>query len=183
MKKNSLIILADGFEEIEAITSIDVLRRAGVKVIVAGLNSLVVSGAHGIKLRADIKLRDAKRIPDCLILPGGLPGAVNLSSSKRVNNLIKKCYSMKKVVAAICASPSFVLSGTGILMNKKATCYPGCQSRFRRGTKFIKKPVVIDRNIITSRGPGTAVYFALAIAEKLVGKNISQDVKKRMLVK
>ena len=183
MKKKALIVLAGGFEEVEAVSVMDVLRRAGVKVIIAGLKRLIIEGSHGIKIQADIKLKDYKKIPDAVILPGGMPGATNLANSKKVISLIKACFSKKNIVAAICASPAFVLAPTGILKGKKVSCYPGCEGRLKEGTVYLKKSVVIDGNIITSQGPGTALDFAFAIIEKLTGKKQTSLVKKKMLVK
>jgi len=181
--KKALIILADGFEEIEAVSTIDVLRRAGVEVIIAGLKRTILKGSHGISIKADIDLKDYKKIPDAVILPGGMPGATNLASSKRVISLVKGCFRKGRIVAAICASPAFVLFATGILKDRKVTCYPGCQRRFNQDISYIKKTVVIDGNLITSQGPGTALDFAFTIAEKLTGKKQTSLVKKKMLAK
>ena len=183
MKKTALIVLADGFEEIEAVSVIDVLRRAAVEVIIAGLKNKVVNGAHGIKVTADIKLKDYRRIPDAIILPGGMPGATNLAGSKKVIALVKRCFSKGKIVASICASPAFVLLAAGILNKRKVTCYPGCEKRFKRDTVYLKRPVVVDNNIITSQGPGTAIDFAFAIVEHLVGKGCVAELKNKMVVK
>jgi 4-methyl-5(b-hydroxyethyl)-thiazole monophosphate biosynthesis len=182
MSKRALIILADGFEEIEAVTCIDVLRRCGIKVTVAGLDKLIIKGAHGVYIHTEIRLRDYKKLPHALILPGGLPGATNLAGSRRVNLLIQECFSKRKIVAAICASPAFVLAYTGILKKRKSTCYPGCQTRFAKDIRYLDRPVVIDGNVITSQGPGTAIYFALAIARSLAGEETAGLVRKRLLV-
>src|SRR3989338_7826078 len=106
MAKKVLVILADGFEEIEAITPIDVLRRAGVEVTLAGLTGKMVTGAHGVKFQADLTLDEYKDSPDAIILPGGMPGAQNLGRSPKVTELIKKLNSENKVVGAICAAPA-----------------------------------------------------------------------------
>ena len=183
MGKRVLIILADGFEEIEAITPIDVLRRAGVEVAVAGLSGKMVTGAHGIHFQADLALDDYKDLPDAIILPGGLPGAQNLGESKKVTELVKKMNSQNKVVGAICAAPALVLAQTGILDGKRATCYPGFEKKFPSSITFSSDRVVVDGNIITSRGPGSAFEFALELVEQLVGKGKAETLKEGMLVR
>lgn len=182
MRKRALIILADGFEEIEAITVIDILRRANIEVITAGINDIKVQGSHGIIVIADKTLPAIKGDFDACVLPGGMPGAKNLSSSAKVNSLIKQMDKGGKIIAAICASPAIVLAPLGVLQNKTATCYPGMQERFLQGTIYKKEAVVIDGHIITSRGPGTALLFALAIVEKLSGKETSKKVEKDVLI-
>lgn len=182
MQKRALIILADGFEEIEAITVIDILRRAGIEVITAGINNIKVQGSHGITVIADKKLAGIKGDFDACALPGGMPGAANLASSENVNSLIKQMHKNGKIIAAICASPAIVLAPLGILQNKTAVCYPGMQENFSRETIYKEEAVVIDGNIITSRGPATALLFALAIVEKLSGKETSEKIKKAVLI-
>lgn len=181
MPKRALIILAEGFEEIEATAPIDILRRAQVEVIVAGLNNKEICGAHGIKINADILLEEFRQDADALILPGGSPGAENLSKSKKVSELIKAMFKGNKIIAAICASPALVLEPTGILKNKKATCYPGMEKLFSQDVQFCQEAVVRDGNIITSRGPATALPFALAIVEALVDKTTADALGERVL--
>lgn len=167
MNIKALLILADGHEEIEAITPIDILRRAGIDVTVAGLNKKDITGAHGITTVTDIVLEDFKGTFDALILPGGMPGTTNLMASEQVLSLVKKtAQSPTTLCAAICAAPR-VLSKAGILKNKKFTCYPGVEDHIPEG-KHTPEKVVIDENIITSRGVGTAIDFSLAIVEFLV---------------
>lgn len=178
-----LIILADGFEEIEAFTPIDILRRADVDVVVAGLGEDMVTGAHGITVKTDIDFEDYKGVPEALILPGGMPGAENLAGSIKLKDLIRKMNSKNKLIAAICASPALVLGPTGILQGRKATCYPGLEVSFTPEIAFSKKEVVQDGNIITSRGPATAFKFGLKIAEELVGKDKSDMIAKQMVFK
>src|SRR3989338_11700711 len=168
MSKKVLIILAEGFEEIEAVTPIDVLRRAGAEVTSAGLSGKVVSGAHGIKFEADIPLDDYRDSPDAIILPGGMPGARNLAESKKVADFIKKMNSQKKIIGAICAAPALALSPTGVLDGKKATCYPGFESNFSKSVKFSQERVVTDGNVITSKGPGSALEFSVKLVEQLL---------------
>jgi 4-methyl-5(b-hydroxyethyl)-thiazole monophosphate biosynthesis len=169
MSKKALIMLADGFEEIEAVTSIDVLRRAGIEVAVCGLAGNEATGAHGLKVGCDAVFGGYDGLPDALVLPGGMPGATNLAASEKLNTLIKRLHSEGKLVAAICASPAIVLAPTGILNGKKATAYPGMEDEFPKEVRFSKDKVVTDGNVITSRGPGTALLFALAIVENLLG--------------
>ncbi|MFH1594116.1 MAG: DJ-1 family glyoxalase III [Candidatus Omnitrophota bacterium] len=182
MIKRALIILADGFEETEAVGPIDILRRAGVDVTIAGLSGKEISGGHGIKVLADKTLDDVSEEYDALILPGGGGGADNLSRSEKVKTLIREMNDKGKIVAAICASPAVVLSPTGILNKKRATCYPGMEDAFPADTVCSKNPVVVDGNIITSRGPGTALLFGIKLAELLVGKDKADDVRKGMLI-
>lgn len=182
MAKTALIILAEGFEETEAIACIDVLRRANIEVTIAGLQALAVKGSHKIKITADYELDKITGDFDALILPGGMPGAMNLAASERVRSLILKLADSGKIIAAICASPALVLSPAGILKNKTATCYPGMQSNFDKTTKYKDETVVIDGNIITSPGPGSALLFAVSIAEKLLDKDICERLKKDLLI-
>jgi 4-methyl-5(b-hydroxyethyl)-thiazole monophosphate biosynthesis len=173
--------LADGFEETEAIASIDILRRADINVIMCGLNNKTVTGAHDIKVEADMTLDDFSDDLDALVLPGGMPGAEHLARSEKVKKLIQETNNKGRVVAAICASPAVVLAPTGILSGKRATCYPGMEKELGKDTAFIEENVVVDGNIITSRGPGTALQFALAIVEKMLGKDAADTHKKRTL--
>ena len=181
--KKVLVILADGFEEIEAITPIDVLKRAGLDVILAGLSSKTVSGSHGIKIETDILLNDYKDLPDAIVLPGGLPGAKNLAESPKVAELVKKMNQAKKIVGAICAAPALVLAPIGILNGKKATCYPGFEKNFSSQVDFSRERVIVDGHIITSRGPGSALEFALQLAETLVGREKAESLSEGLLAK
>ncbi len=184
MSKKALILLVEGFEETEAVIPVDMLRRAGIEVALTAIgNNLQVKGSHGIALQADILLKNTKDVFDALILPGGMPGAKNLASQESVIKLIRKYFEQRKFVCAICASPAYALLESGILSGKKATCYPGDEVRFGEDTRYLKEDVVIDGNIITSAGPGTAFYFALAIIEKLAGKESANSVKAKALVK
>lgn len=176
MQKKALLILAEGFEEVEATTPIDILRRSGVTVTVAGLNGKTIKGSHGITLEADIKLDDANDSYDAIILPGGMPGAENLARSEKVKTLITSMNKSKKIVAAICASPALVLGPMGILDGKEATCYPTMETNFSSRVKFSKEKVIQDGNVITSRGPATAIAFSLKIAESLTSKETSKTV-------
>ena len=185
-EKKVLVILADGFEEVEALSPIDVLRRSGAAVTVAGVNAEpgnLVRGAHDVRIRCDAALEEVSETAfDAIVLPGGMPGAKNLHESALVNGIILETYKRGDLVCAICASPAFVLGQTGILEGKKATCYPGCEAASPQ-VKFCGERVVRDGNVITSAGPGTALEFGIAISEALFGAEVSQSVKAGMLAK
>ena len=181
MEKKALIVLAEGFEEIEALIPADVLRRAEVEVTIAGVKGDLVTSSHGVKIKTDTVLADYDLLPDVVIFPGGTPGAENLASSLEVKNLISKMNANGKLIAAICAAPALVLAPTGILNGKGATCYPGMEKNFSSDIKATKEKVIQDGNIITSQGPGTAFLFGLKIAENLVGKTKSDMVGEHML--
>ncbi len=181
MSKKVLIIIAEGFEEIEVVSPIDVLRRAEVEVTTAGLGSNEITGAHVMAVKTDTVLDCYDDVPDVILLPGGMPGAENLAASAKVKDLIRSISSNGGFVAAICASPALVLSPLGILEGKSATCYPTMETNFSPEVKFSKERVVQDGNIITSRGPGTALEFALKVAENLVGKEKADMVAEQML--
>lgn len=183
MSKKVIVLIADGFEEMEAIISIDILRRAGLDVISAAVkNDLQVTGSRNIVIQADSKLEDLKQIPDAVVLPGGGKGAKNLAASTLVEELIIKSFNAKKLIAAICASPACVLAKTGILKGKNATGYPGTEGSFGPEVTIRSETVVVDENIITSAGPGTAFDFALAIVEKLCGEKTAQEVQQKALI-
>lgn len=182
MAKKAIILLATGFEEIEAVTVVDILRRAEIDVVIAGIESLSVAGSHGITVSADKRLNSVKQDFDAVILPGGMPGAMHLHNSSEVNEFIKEMNAKGALVAAICAAPSVVLAPIGILDNKAATCYPGNQIDFAKSTKYKDEAVVVDRNIITSQGPATAMEFSFAIVEKLIGKETAGKIRKHALV-
>lgn len=181
MNKKALVILAQGFEEIEAVTPIDMLRRAEVEVTVAGVGSDVITGSRKLMVRPDVRLEECDLDPDAVILPGGMPGAENLAASSKVKEFISKMDSKGKIIAAICASPALVLAPMGILNGKDATCYPGLDKNFSAEIKFSKEKVVQDGNVITSQGPVTAFEFARKITENLVGKAKADMVASQML--
>lgn len=183
MLKTALVILAEGFEEVEAIAPVDVLRRAGVRITLAGVAERLVKSSRKIGVEVDMLLKDLVEMPDAVILPGGLPGATNLAKSEEVAEIVKKMNEAGKIIAAICAAPAVVLAPLGILDGKKATCYPGCESDFSSKTTHSKERVVVDGNIITSQGPGTALEFALVIAARLVGKEMADTVREKMLIR
>ena len=173
-----LIPLAQGCEELEAVTLIDLLRRAGIDVTTAGLDAKQVRGSHGITLVPDTHLDAAlKKEYDMVVLPGGLPGADHLGADKRLTDLIKKMAQSGKYVGAICAAPR-VLAQQGILDGKKATAYPGfLESRSFPNVHATGSAVECDGKVLTSRGPGTAMDFALKIIATLLGDKKRDDVE------
>ncbi|MBU0468854.1 MAG: DJ-1/PfpI family protein [Candidatus Omnitrophica bacterium] len=181
MSKKVLVILAEGFEEVEAITPIDVLRRAQVEVVVAGLDSERITGSRGVTVIADKVLDEDDIEFDALILHGGNPGAINLGNSGIVKELVKKMNGQGKIIAAICAAPAVVLGPIGVLNGKKATCFPGSEKGFPDSVEFCEDNVVIDGNIITSRGMGTSLEYSLAIVEKLIDKQTADRISKAVV--
>jgi len=166
--KRVLVPLAEGFEELEAVTIIDILRRAGLEVVVASLAGSPVTGAHGIRLAADEPLAAlAAQDFDMIALPGGMPGAQHLKDDPRIAALIRRLHDAGRPVAAICAAP-MVLAAAGVLAGRRATSYPGFLAD-ATATTVVGDAVVADRGVITSRGPGTALDFALALVEELEG--------------
>lgn len=168
--KKVCIFLAEGFEEIEALTVVDMLRRAGITVTMAAVSeSMEVTGAHGICVKADAPASDVLyEEMDMLVLPGGMPGTLNLGESRIVCEQVRAFADAGKLLAAICAAPG-VFGKLGVLQGKEATCYPGCEEKLE-GAKVRYDAVVTDGNIITSRGMGTAIPFAAVLIEKLSGK-------------
>ena len=171
----SFIFLAEGFEEIEAITVVDVLRRAGMDSKTVSITSdRSVTGAHGITVMADMTLGDADfGDAEWLILPGGMPGATNLVSNETVCSLLKE---HKGKIAAICASPGVVLAPLGLLEGRDATCYPGFEEHLT-GAEYTKQGVVTDGLVTTARGLGYALDLGLEISALLVGKETAAEVK------
>ncbi|MEA1975255.1 MAG: DJ-1 family glyoxalase III [Bacillota bacterium] len=174
------ILLANGFEEIEAITVIDILRRAKIDLeIVSITNSLEVISDRSLKIIADITINDIiKKDINSIILPGG-SGYKNLEDSETTKNLLLYAYNNNKYLFAICAAPS-ILGTLGLLNGKIATCYPGFE-KYLNGSKKCSKDVCIDNKLITSRGPGTAHKFAYAIVTKLTNQTLSDTIKNGML--
>lgn len=173
--KKVLIILAQGCEEIEAITVIDLLRRAGIDVLAVGLNAQPVRASRGVMLLPDSTLDAALQQEfDLIVLPGGQPGTRNLAADSRVISLLQRMAAAGKLLAAICAAPS-VLAAAGLLDGRRATCYPTCLDDFPQVLRQTSA-VEIDGNFITSRGPGTAIEFALTLVEILLGRDSRQHV-------
>lgn len=166
MSKTCFILLADGFEEIEALTPADILRRMDIDARLVGVSSKLVKGAHGIELTADATLNRLKAdTPDAVLLPGGMPGAKNLDSSPFVRELLLRCRDRGALICAICAAP-MVLGRLGLLEGRRATCYPGFEEHLR-GAELVKEPLVTDGRFITANGPGAAAAFGFAAGTAL----------------
>ena len=175
---NALLLLAEGFEEIEAVTVIDVLRRAGVEVTVAALHASPVRGSHDIALVADTVLAAVENQDfDALLLPGGMPGAKHLREEPRVLALVRRFVAAEKLTAAVCAAPT-VLEAAGVLAGRRATSYPGCALP---SAVYEEATVVEDGPIVTSRGVGTCLEFALALVGRLTGEASEQLHRARLL--
>lgn len=173
-----LVPLAHGCEELEAVTIVDLLVRAGVQVTTAGLEPGPVTASRGVTLVPDTTLDEALAHDyDMVVLPGGGPGAERLDSDPRIGELLKKMAAKDKYTAAICAAPK-VLANAGLLTGRKGTSYPGFVDRMAiPNFTYLEQPVVQDGNVITSRGPGTAMDFALHLVELLAGKSKRDEVE------
>lgn len=176
-----LVPLAQGCEELEAVTIVDLLRRAALKVTTAGLNSLPVKASRNVVLIPDVELADVLSADFAMIvLPGGLPGADNLANDDRIIDLVTRMHKAGKYVAAICAAPS-VLAKAGILSGKKATSYPGILDKMALNDVTVTSSAVeVDGNVITSRGPGTAIDFSLKLIELLTDDDTRNKVEKSL---
>lgn len=177
------IFLADGFEEIEGLTVVDLLRRAEIEIEMVSISdSDMVTGAHNIKVKADKTFQEVEfQTIDMIILPGGMPGTKNLLKFEPLNEKIKEFYKKGNMLAAICAAP-MILGANGILVGKKATCYPGFEQELK-GAEVVPESVVIDGNIITSRGLGTAIEFAGVMIEHLKDKKLADNIKESIIYK
>ena len=183
------LFLADGFEEVEALTTADILIRAGVDVLLvkvpggteqAGKSCKAARGSHNIKIKPDLTLNSditAEELMDgdCVILPGGMPGTKNLAQTPEIIEIIKAYNSNGKIVAAICAAPS-VLGENGLLEGKKATCFPGNESKLK-GAEVLTVGAVADGNIVTGKSMGSAVSFGLKLTEVLLGKEAADKIE------
>jgi len=180
--KEAFIFLARGFEETEAIVTMDVIRRGGINLTSVSISNMYFAeGAHDIIVEVDSLFSETDfSNGSILILPGGMPGAVNLNNHTGLKNLLKEYADQGKKIAAICAAP-LVLGGLGLLQGKKATAYPGFESTLT-GAEYTKANVVIDGNIITARGPGFALDFGLAIVSQLAGQEKAKEVAEGLLL-
>jgi 4-methyl-5(b-hydroxyethyl)-thiazole monophosphate biosynthesis len=191
------VLLAPGFEEIEAITVADYLNRAGINQILVGLDDKspvakttlpsgkgpIITGSHKIAVQTDVSLEHISPSElEGIVIPGGMPGSANIAQSEKALAIIKELDGRGKLIAAICAAPAVVLMKTGILKGKKVTCYPGFEKELK-DCHFVDERVVVDGNLITSRAPGTAAEFALKLIEILVGKNKADEISKGTLQK
>ena len=173
------MFLAEGFEEIEALCPLDLLRRAGVKVMTVGVGGKVIRGSHGIEVIADITTYEAdallsKNPADMVILPGGMPGTLNLKADECVGRFIDYAAKNDRYLAAICAAPS-ILGELGLLKGKEATCYPGFEDSLAGATLSDKK-VAVDGKFITAKGMGVSLSFGLALVELLVSKEKADEL-------
>ena len=175
------IMIADGCEEVEALTVVDILRRAGVTLDLVNIHDKdEVTSSHDIIFKTDVRLADINDDDyEGIILPGGLGGTNNLKASDRVKELICKYSSEGKLVSAICAAPT-VLGTVGVLKGKKATCYPGCEEELT-GANVVFDEVAYDGNIITSRGFGTAIPFGLALAGYICGSDKADEIAEKIV--
>ena len=175
------VFTADGFEEIEGLTVVDLLRRAGAEVLMVSVGEgLTVRGSHDIELKADVLFEEAEYgDSDILVLPGGMPGTLNLRNHEKLCALLKEFAAKDKKIAAICAAP-MILGELGILKGKRATCYPGFEEKLF-GAEVCTERVVRDGNLTTSRGLGTAISFALELISQLYGEEKAEEIKKSVI--
>lgn len=181
--KTSYIFLADGFEEVEALTCVDVMRRAGMPVVTVSINpSDEVTGAHGVPVLADT-LFDDNDYSDAewLVLPGGIPGAPNLAAHEALCDLLVAQDERGDKVAAICASPAVVLAPLGILQDREAVCYPSMEQGIE-GVNWTTGSVAVDGNVVTGNGPAAAAPFALAMVSLSIGEDVARQVADGMLL-
>ena len=177
---SALVILSPGFEEIEAITVIDLLRRASIEVTTVGLGDKLITGSHGIPITADTELSIINHSThDILILPGGQPGTNNMKSDPTILKWIQEHHKKKQLIAAICAAPT-VLHTAGVTKDIKLTSHPSVKGTFTN-SDYLEDNVVVDNHIITSRGVGTAIEFSLAIIVKLMNQTIADDIKEKIV--
>jgi len=179
MRKRIAVFLAEGFEEIEAVTAIDISRRAGFDVRILGVGSGNIRGSRGVTVVTEEEISSYKDAPDAVILPGGGEGVKNLASSQKVGEIVKEAYAGGKLVAAICAAPPYVLAPLGILKGRRATCYPTEREKLGDDVQYADEDVVEDGNLLTSKGPGTAMDFALKIVELLGGRELKEKIREK----
>jgi len=173
--KKVVLFLADGFEEVEAMTPADFLRRSNVDLILAGVTGKTVTGGHGIKVVCDVEVSELSGEFDGIIIPGGMPGATNVAKDEKTMDIIKTAFDRGALIGAICAAPAVVLGSHGLIQGRSFTCYPGFEGSFN-GADFSEERVVVDGNLITSRGPGTAAEFSEALIEYLCGSEQREQI-------
>ena len=182
MATRVLVPIADGTEEIEAVCIIDTLRRAGAEVTVASVGDIQVTASRGVKIVADAQIGDCvEQTYDCIVLPGGMPGAEHLRDSAPLIDMLKKQKQAGRLHGAICATPAVALQPHGLLDNIRATCYPTCQNELDPA-RVSNDRVVVDANCVTSQGPATAIEFALKLVEMLFDAVKAKEVGEAMLV-
>jgi 4-methyl-5(b-hydroxyethyl)-thiazole monophosphate biosynthesis len=180
--KSVLVPVADGSEEIEAVTIIDVLRRAGAEVVVASVNKLQITASRGVKLVADCLIAEcAERSFDLVVLPGGIPGAEHLRDNPILKQILMNQADRGGFYGAICAAPAVVLETHGLLRNRRATTHPNFVDRLENASA-VDSPVVVDGKCVTSRGPGTALAFALELVALLYGAEQRDAVAAPMVI-
>ena len=180
--KKVLVTLAPGFEEIETITVVDILRRAGARVVLAATEEGLIEGSRGISILPDILIDQVDdRDFDLVVLPGGQPGTTNLQNNETVKTIIQNMHQSRKQVAAICAAP-MILHSEGILKNTVATSHPSVKDQLH-DIDYSEERVVVDGHIVTSRGPGTALEFALKLVEILFGKDRMETVNQGVMAR
>lgn len=177
------VFFANGFEEVEGITPVDFLRRAEVEVITLGIGGTEIEGGHGVVIKTDKSVEEGRSIQfDGVVIPGGMPGAENVASSEAVKSIITRCFEEGGIIGAICAAPAVVLAPLGVLDGKRATCYPGFEKTFHgKSIEFTEERVVKDGNVITSRGPGSAAEFAVALIREFQGEASAQSIHDKTL--
>lgn len=181
--KKAVIFLANGFEDIEALATVDILRRGGVEVTIAGVTDEIVTSSHNLKVVTDKKIDEIKAEDfDAVICPGGMPGASNLRDNQQVLEIVQKAYNSGKVVAAICAAP-MVFERAEILKGKDFTMYPGMENYAPSGKYNSSKLVVKDGSVITGAGPAATFEYAFEILANLQGREIANQVAQGMLLK
>jgi len=179
MQKRAVILLANGFEEIEAVATIDILRRAKITVVIASVDGEFVTGANGVTIKTDCSIKTIDELDfDAIILPGGYKGTMRLCEDIASQTIIKNFNSKDKIIAAICAAP-LALDKAKVL-KAEYTCYPGVEDGIK-SSMFVGKAVVESGNVITSRGPGTAICFGLYLVEKLAGEEMADSIKRDVL--
>ncbi len=180
MRKKVIVPFADGFEEIELVGLVDTMRRGGIEVVTCGVSGKSQIGAHGITILADMQISETSSDEfDMIVLPGGYKNTMTLAENDKVQSLIKEFDLKNKYIGAICAAP-IALDRAGVLKDEY-TCYPGVSDGIK-SSDFIEKAIVESDNVLTSRGPGTAICFGLYIIKKLVGEETAEAVKKEMIV-
>ena len=176
------MFLAEGFEEVEALAPLDLIRRAGLEIKTVGVGSKTVTGSHGISVTADITVDElADNTHDMVILPGGMPGTKNLDANETVHKAISDAIKNGAYVCAICAAP-MILGKLGLLVGKKATCFPGFEE-YLAGAIVTGDKVAVDGRIITAKGMGAAIEFGLAIVAELKGKATADELSRAVMFK
>ncbi len=181
--KSAYVFLAEGFEDVEAVTPIDYLRRAGLRVVVVGVSGKTVKSGHELRIETDATIDEVLPLPlpDLVVLPGGGLGSKNLSESREVRTIVEAMLREQRMVGAICAAPAVVLGGWSLLVGRKWTCYPGSGDSLKPAP--LEDRVVVDGNLITSRAAGSAEEFALALVAHTAGEAIANKLRIGLLAR